>query len=119
MTDASGRSVNRVVVVSAGAINSTALLLASADARNPDGLANSSGQLGRNLMLHNNSSLIAISKEPNPTVFHKTLGINDCYFDGDGWDYPLGADGQINFAYTPTDLEAHQRLRDRFVSQSR
>jgi choline dehydrogenase-like flavoprotein len=80
-----------VVVVSAGAINSAALLLASSDDHHPDGLGNRSGLVGRNLMLHNNSSLIAISKEPNPTIFEKTLGIND-YYDGDGeWEYPLGA----------------------------
>ena len=47
--------------------------------------------VGRNLMLHNNSSLIAMSRTPNPTRFQKTLGIND-YYDGDGeWEYPLGA----------------------------
>jgi choline dehydrogenase-like flavoprotein len=80
-----------VVVVSAGAINSAALLLASADERHPQGLGNSSGLVGRNLMLHNNSSLIAISKTPNPTVFEKTLGINDFYYGDGEWDFPLGA----------------------------
>lgn len=80
-----------VVVVAAGAINSSALLLASANEHHPDGLGNSSGLLGRNLMLHNNSSLIAISKVPNPTVFEKTLGVNDYYFGDGEWDYPLGA----------------------------
>jgi choline dehydrogenase-like flavoprotein len=155
-----------VVVVAAGAINSAALLLASADEHHPDGLGNSSGVVGRNLMLHNNSSLIAISREPNPTVFEKTLGIND-FYDGDGeWGFPLGAmqmlgrsdaftmsldapdaddpadlasrsldfwlttedlplasnrvtlgaDGGLRLAYTPTNLEAHDRLKDRFRS---
>jgi choline dehydrogenase-like flavoprotein len=80
-----------VVVVSAGAINSAALLLASANDRHPNGIGNSSGLLGRNLMLHNNSSLIAISKIPNPTIFEKTLGINDYYYGDGEWDYPLGA----------------------------
>ena len=80
-----------IVVTSAGAINSAALLLRSANDRHPDGLANSSGMVGRNLMLHNNSSPIAISKTPNPTKFQKTLGINDFYY-GDGvWPFPLGA----------------------------
>ncbi len=81
------------VVVSAGAINSAALLLRSANDRHPHGLANSSGLVGRNLMLHNNSSLIAISTNPNPTEFQKTLGIND-FYDGDpmgGYGFPLGA----------------------------
>jgi choline dehydrogenase-like flavoprotein len=80
-----------IVVISAGAINSAALLLASANDRHPDGIGNSSGLLGRNLMLHNNSSLIAISKTPNPTIFEKTLGINDYYYGDDEWEYPLGA----------------------------
>ena len=85
-----------IVVVSAGAINSAALLLSSADEHHPNGLGNSSGMVGRNLMLHNNSSLIAISKTPNPTRFEKTLGINDFYYgDGEWGDdnglFPLGA----------------------------
>jgi len=80
-----------VIVLSAGAINSAALLLASAGDRHPHGLGNSSGLVGRNLMLHNNSSLIAISKVANPTLFQKTLGINDFYFGDGDWDYPLGA----------------------------
>src|SRR6266508_2578054 len=105
-TDPSGRAVNRVVVerdgavetysadvvvVAGGAINSAALLLASANDQHPDGLGNSSGVVGRHLMLHNNSSLIAFSKEPNPTKFQKTLGINDFYFGDGEWPYPLGA----------------------------
>src|SRR5206468_705231 len=82
-----------VVVVAGGAINSAALLLRSANDRHRHGLGNSSGVVGRHLMLHNNSSLIAFSTMPNPTKFQKTLGINDFYFrdpDSD-WPYPLGA----------------------------
>jgi choline dehydrogenase-like flavoprotein len=33
---------------------------------------------------------MALSKEPNPTVFEKTMGINDFYFGADDWDFPLG-----------------------------
>ncbi len=178
-TDASGRTVTRVVVehdgeqqtysadvvvVAAGAINTAALLLRSANEQHPDGLGNSSGVVGRHLMLHNNSSLIAFSKIANPTKFQKTLGINDFYFGDGTWPYPLGAmqmlgksdkvligfdapeaqdptnlakhaidfwlttedlplpdnrvtldaDGEICLAYTPTNLEAHQRLRVAF-----
>ncbi len=80
-----------IVVVAAGAINSAALMLASANDRHPNGLGNRSGLVGRNLMLHNNSSLIAISKDPNPTVFEKTLGINDYYYGDGDWEFPLGA----------------------------
>jgi choline dehydrogenase-like flavoprotein len=182
-TDSAGRTVTGVVVqrdgtqerysadmvvVAAGAINSAALLLRSHNDSHPDGLGNSSGQVGRNLMLHNNSSLIAFSNTPNPTKFQKTLGINDFYFgdpDSD-WPFPLGAmqmlgksdatligfdvkdaadpaevarhaldfwlttedlplpdnrvtvddEGAISLRYTPTNLDAHARLRAKFES---
>ncbi len=80
-----------VVVVSAGAINSSALLLRSATGQHPDGLGNGSGVVGRHLMLHNNSGLTAFSKIPNSTVFQKTLGVNDFYYGDGAWDFPLGA----------------------------
>jgi len=34
--------------------------------------------------------LMAVSKCPNPTVFQKTLGLNDFYFGSDEWHYPMG-----------------------------
>jgi choline dehydrogenase-like flavoprotein len=79
-----------VVVVSCGAVNSAALLLRSANERHPQGLANSSGVVGRNYMAHLNSALVAVSKDPNPTRFQKTLGVNDYYYGAPDWDYPLG-----------------------------
>lgn len=79
-----------LVVVSAGAINSAALLLRSASSVHPNGLANSSGQVGRNYMGHVNSVLLAVSKCPNATVFQKTLAINDFYFGSEDWPYPMG-----------------------------
>jgi choline dehydrogenase-like flavoprotein len=79
-----------IVVVSAGAINSAALLLRSANDRHPNGLGNSSDMVGRHYMCHNNSAMLAISKRPNPTVFQKTIGLNDFYFPSAGWDYPMG-----------------------------
>ena len=104
-TSASGREVTRilverggaeeayaadVVVVSAGAINSAALLLRSASDRHPHGLANGSGVVGRHYMGHVNSVLMALSKCPNPTVFQKTLALNDFYFGSPEWDFPMG-----------------------------
>jgi choline dehydrogenase-like flavoprotein len=56
-----------IVVVSCGAVNSPALLLKSRGDRYPDGLANSSGVVGRHYMRHNNDALMAVSREPNPT----------------------------------------------------
>ncbi len=79
-----------VVVSSCGAINSAALLLRSASDKHPHGLANGSDVVGRHYMGHNNSVLFAISRAPNPTVFQKTLGVNDFYFASDEWDYPMG-----------------------------
>jgi choline dehydrogenase-like flavoprotein len=84
------RFVGDVVVVSCGAINSAALLLRSANEKHPQGLANSSHVVGRHYMGHTNSVLMAISKCPNPTVFQKTLGVNDFYFGSDDWPYPMG-----------------------------
>ncbi|MGF1457615.1 MAG: GMC oxidoreductase [Leptolyngbyaceae cyanobacterium] len=79
-----------VVVVACGAINSAALLLKSANEQHPSGLANRSDQVGRNLMKHNHSALIAIAPKVNNTIFQKTLGIHDYYFSGPFQDYPLG-----------------------------
>jgi choline dehydrogenase-like flavoprotein len=79
-----------VVVVSCGAVNSAALLLRSANDRHPAGLANSSDVVGRHYMRHNNLALMAVSKEPNPTLFQKTLAINDWYLGADDSQYPLG-----------------------------
>ena len=79
-----------IVVVSCGAANSAKLLLASASDAHPNGLANGSDQVGRNYMFHNSAAVLALSKEPNPTVFQKTLGLNDFYFGTDDVDYPLG-----------------------------
>ncbi|MGY2050231.1 GMC oxidoreductase [Methylobacterium sp. JK268] len=109
VTDASGRAVTGVegtrdgapfaasadiVVVACGALSSALLLLRSGGESHPAGLANSSGLVGRNYMRHTNSTVLAISRTPNPTKFQKTLGLNDFYFGdpdpADGWDFPLG-----------------------------
>ncbi|HSB71066.1 MAG TPA: GMC family oxidoreductase [Candidatus Methylomirabilis sp.] len=178
-TSVSGREVTRVhverngaketysagiVVVSCGAINSAALLLRSRSDRHPHGLANGSGTVGRHYMGHTNSVLLAISKCPNPTIFQKTLALNDFYLGAEDWEYPMGhisfvgkldgvalsagapaiapgftlelmakhsldfwltsedlpdpdnrvtldRNGNIVLAYTPNNLEAHNRLR--------
>ena len=104
-TDAAGRTVTGVhvtrhgeqerytadvVVLACGALSTALLLLRSASDAHPDGLANGSGQVGRNYMRHNQSVLMALMKEPNPTVFQKTLAVTDFYFKSDDWNYPLG-----------------------------
>jgi choline dehydrogenase-like flavoprotein len=104
-TDAAGRRVTGVqverggrqerysadvVVVACGALSSALLLLRSASDSHPQGLANGSGQVGRNYMRHNQSILMALMRERNDTVFQKTLAVSDYYFGADDWDYPLG-----------------------------
>jgi choline dehydrogenase-like flavoprotein len=79
-----------IVVVSCGAANSAKLLLMSANDKHPNGLANGSDQLGRSYMYHNSMAVLAISKEPNPTFFQKTLAMNDFYFGMDGFRFPHG-----------------------------
>jgi len=79
-----------IVVVSCGAANTAKLLLMSANDKHPNGLANGSDQVGRNYMFHNSQAVLAISHEPNPTIFQKTLSLNDFYFGMDGFEYPMG-----------------------------
>ncbi|MGH8819841.1 MAG: GMC family oxidoreductase N-terminal domain-containing protein, partial [Rhodoferax sp.] len=104
-TDASGRAVSKVivagehgpdeytgeiVVVSCGAANSARLLLMSASEQHPRGLANGSDMVGRHYMFHNAVALVALSRRENPTVFQKTLSINDFYFGAPDYEFPLG-----------------------------
>ncbi|MNF48135.1 Fructose dehydrogenase large subunit [compost metagenome] len=80
-----------LIVLSAGAVNSAAILLRSVSDRYPKGLANSSDQVGRNFMNHNCTALLAINPlRRNDAIYQKTLGINDFYLtDGEGGG-PLG-----------------------------
>jgi choline dehydrogenase-like flavoprotein len=132
LTDASGREVTGVealldgepvvftadvFVVSCGAINSAALLLRSANDRHPQGLANFSGLLGRNLMKHVLGSVIGVSSfKTNPTKFQKSLSIFDYYWGEPGFEFPMGQIqtlGKVSRAelegseamYAPLDLD--------------
>ena len=104
-TDAPGRSVSKVhvvrdnqaeeysadiVVAACGALSSALLLLRSASDAHPRGLANGSDQVGRNYVRHSMSVVMALLKEPNPTVFQKTLAVSDYYFGAPDWEHPLG-----------------------------
>jgi choline dehydrogenase-like flavoprotein len=97
-TDPAGRSVTKVivardgtreeyhahlVVLAAGAVNSARVLLRSACDRHPGGLANGSGQVGRNYMCHTVSDVVALGEKANEAVFQQTLGINAFYLAGD------------------------------------
>ncbi|MEL6553189.1 MAG: GMC family oxidoreductase [Cyanobacteria bacterium J06621_11] len=104
-TDATGKKVTAVeteingethlfsahlVVVCAGALNSAVLLLRSANEQHPNGLANSSDLVGRNFMRHKICAIVALGLKPNPTVYPKTMAINDFYWGEDDFPYPMG-----------------------------
>jgi choline dehydrogenase-like flavoprotein len=78
------------VIVSCGAINSAALLLRSASDKHPDGIANSSGLVGRRYMAHLATMLEGVHWKKNADEFQKTLAINDFYLAGPHAKYPLG-----------------------------
>ena len=78
-------------VLCGGAVNSAALLLRSRDAASPDGVANHSGQVGRNYMAHLSSFVVAARPgREQPIVFEKTIGVNDWYLPGPTNEFPLG-----------------------------
>lgn len=135
-TDASGTTVNGVqveiqgktetfsgsiIVVACGASNSAKLLLMSANERYPRGLANGSDQVGRNYMFHNSQAVLALSLEPNLTMFQKTLALNDFYFGTEEFKYPMGNIQMIGKSLGPmfkgekpieTALVPHKMLDD-------
>lgn len=81
----------KMVVLSAGAVNSAVLLLRSKNETFPNGLANSSDMVGRNFMNHNCSALLAIHPfRVNDAVYQKTLQFNDFYLGGGPDNLPLG-----------------------------
>ena len=106
LTDGAGRKVEAVeidhegetvraeaplIVVSCGAVNSAALLLRSASDKHPNGLANSSGLVGRRYMAHLATMMQGFHPfRKNAAVFQKTVAINDFYFRGPRTKYPLG-----------------------------
>jgi len=90
-----------VVVLACGAANTAKLLLLSATDEHPNGLANGSDQVGRNYMFHNSQAVLALSHDENPTIFQKTLGLNDFYFAGNGHDYPLGNIQMVGKSQSP------------------
>jgi choline dehydrogenase-like flavoprotein len=106
ITDPAGRKVEAVdierdgtiervaaplVIVSCGAVNSAALLLRSASDTHPNGLANSSGLVGKRYMAHLATMMQGFHPfRKNDTVFQKTVAINDFYWKGPNSRFPLG-----------------------------
>jgi choline dehydrogenase-like flavoprotein len=106
ITDAAGKRVEAVeierrgvvervsaplVIASCGAVNSAALLLRSATDKHPNGLANSSGLVGKRYMAHLATMMQGFHPfRVNDTVFQKTVAINDFYWKGPDSKFPLG-----------------------------
>ena len=106
LTDAAGKRIESVeveragevvrvsaplVIVACGAVNSAALLLQSASDKHPNGLANSSGLVGRRYMAHLATMMQGFHPfRVNDTVFQKTVAINDFYLEGPNSRFPLG-----------------------------
>ncbi|MCD7109608.1 GMC family oxidoreductase [Rhizobium sp. DKSPLA3] len=118
------RSVSpKLVVLAAGAVQSAVLLLRSATARFPTGLANSSDQVGRNFMNHNSSAVLALSpRYRNTSVYQKTFAFNDFYLsDGEGGP-PLGNVqllGRVSGAILKSSLpRIPERLLDRLSAHA-
>ena len=85
------RIESSLFIVSCGAVNSAALLLRSANDAHPDGLANSSGLVGRRYMAHLATMMQGFHPfRKNATVFQKTVAVNDFYFHGPDTTFPLG-----------------------------
>ncbi|MDB5441910.1 MAG: dehydrogenase, partial [Phenylobacterium sp.] len=81
-----------IIALAAGAANSAAVLLASANAAHPNGLANGSDQVGRNYMFHTLTAMVSLTSAHVDITFPKTLACNDFYWgDPDGsYDKPMG-----------------------------
>ncbi len=91
-SDGEERYAGDIVVCAAGAVNSAVILLASANAVHPNGLANASDQVGRNYMFHMTSAVLSLALEHFESAFPKTLCVNDFYFgEPDGsYAFPMG-----------------------------
>ena len=79
------------VVLAAGAVNSAAILLRSRSAAHPDGLANGSDQVGRNLMKPQLSVILQRASQPNDGRYDRSWGITE-FIGGDrNVTYALGS----------------------------
>ncbi|HWA64098.1 MAG TPA: GMC family oxidoreductase [Caulobacteraceae bacterium] len=81
-----------IVAVAAGAAPTAALLLKSANAAHPNGLANGSDQVGRNYMFHTLTAMVSMTAAHCEITFPKTLAVNDFYWKDPrgGFDFPMG-----------------------------
>ena len=110
-----------IVVVACGAINSAALLLKSANEKHPNGLANGSGLVGRNLMQHQMTAVVQLASKANSGTFRRSVSVNDFYWGDENYAYPMGhienAGGLLQdviFAESPPLLSVAAKLLPQF-----
>lgn len=104
----------KLVILSAGAIMSSVILQRSPSPK-VNGIANSSGQVGRNFMNHNSVAMLAIDpRRRNDSVYQKTLMVNDYYLSGGSGGMPLG-NVQLLGKVDGNVLAANVKLAPRFV----
>jgi choline dehydrogenase-like flavoprotein len=113
----------RLVILSAGAVQSAVLLLRSANDANPAGLANKSDQVGRNFMNHNLSAVIGFDPRfRNDSIYQKTFGFNDFYLSDGHGGAPLGNVqllGRISGPVLKSDLKiVPEWVLDRFCAHT-
>lgn len=82
--------LGNIVVLACGAVNSAALLLRSANEKHPDGIANRSGQVGRNLMKQLLTVVVQLTNSANSGFSPRTIGLNDFYWGDQDFPYPMG-----------------------------
>ena len=79
-----------IVVLACGAVNSAALMLKSGNEKHPNGLANGSDQVGRNLMKHQMTVIVERGAKNNSGTFPQSVSINDFYWGDQDYKYPMG-----------------------------
>ena len=79
-----------IVILAAGAINNPIILLNSKSSLHPNGLGNSSNQIGKNLMNLQMTCILQRANKSTSGYFAKSLGVNDYYFSDKNVDFPLG-----------------------------
>ena len=93
----------RVLVLACGAVHTPRLLLASANSRAPQGLANESGQVGRNFM----ETLVWASSALHPEALGSHRGVPS---DGICWDFNApdavpGTPGGVRFSVAMAEMD--------------
>jgi len=85
----------RAVVLACGAVQTPRLLLANANAHAPDGLANESGQVGRNFM--ETLAWTSSALHPEPLGSHRGVPVDGICWDFNAPDAIAGTPGGVRF----------------------